>query len=203
MVRKTKEETQRTRDQILKVALSVFAERGYSRASLQVIAEGAGFTRGAVYWHFKNKAELFMALSKDIANESDKLFVNPNGVKCIDELCKILCSYLALLESDKRLGTFYKVAYYQMEWTEDLEEIFEDQRQELRDLYVWIFAIIKKLHRKRLIARHHNPKPTSLCLHSMFNGIIATWIADPTFVSLKSDGTAVITSYLSSLAPLD
>ena len=61
-MRKTKEEAQQTRSNLLNAALNVFYERGVSKASLDEIAKAAGVTRGALYWHFKNKEDLFEAL---------------------------------------------------------------------------------------------------------------------------------------------
>ncbi|MBL4867857.1 MAG: TetR family transcriptional regulator [Pseudomonadales bacterium] len=60
MARKTKAEA--TRQTILTAALEVFASRGVAQASLEEIAREAGVTRGAVYWHFKNKGDVFWAL---------------------------------------------------------------------------------------------------------------------------------------------
>ena len=62
MARKTKEEAQETRNAILDAAELVFQEHGVSHTSLAEIAAAAGVTRGAVYWHFANKADLFDAL---------------------------------------------------------------------------------------------------------------------------------------------
>ncbi|HOB60645.1 MAG TPA: TetR family transcriptional regulator [Candidatus Competibacteraceae bacterium] len=64
MARKTKEEAERTRQQIIHAARQVFHECGVSRTSLEHIAKAAGVTRGAVYWHFANKAELFFAMQE-------------------------------------------------------------------------------------------------------------------------------------------
>ncbi|WP_291742772.1 TetR family transcriptional regulator, partial [Limnobacter sp. UBA1615] len=62
MVRKTKEEAQETRNLILDTAEAVFSEKGVSRTTLNDIAKAADLTRGAIYWHFKNKADLFDAM---------------------------------------------------------------------------------------------------------------------------------------------
>lgn len=51
-----------TRERILDAAEDVFNARGVSRTTLNEIAEAAGVTRGAIYWHFKNKVELFEAM---------------------------------------------------------------------------------------------------------------------------------------------
>jgi AcrR family transcriptional regulator len=56
---------QQTRDVLVEAATEVFARRGYEGASLEEIAETAGFTRGAIYKHFAGKEELFFAVTDD------------------------------------------------------------------------------------------------------------------------------------------
>ena len=56
MVRKTKEEAEQTRKELIQAARRVFHQCGVSRSTLEKIAKAAGVTRGAVYWHFKDKA---------------------------------------------------------------------------------------------------------------------------------------------------
>ena len=62
MVRRTKEDAVATRNSLLDAAEQVFYDKGVSRASLGDIAQAAGATRGAIYWHFKDKADLFNAM---------------------------------------------------------------------------------------------------------------------------------------------
>lgn len=62
MARKTKEEAQATREGILDAALACFHENGVAGTSLAAIGERAGYSRGAVYWHFKNKTEVLEAM---------------------------------------------------------------------------------------------------------------------------------------------
>lgn len=65
-MRKTKEDTQKTRQDILQAAVENFSDKGFFNTSLNDIAKTAGVTRGAVYWHFDNKAEIFDALHADL-----------------------------------------------------------------------------------------------------------------------------------------
>jgi TetR/AcrR family acrAB operon transcriptional repressor len=67
MVRRTKAETEQTRQEIIAAARRVFAERGVSRTTLADIAKEAGVTRGAIYWHFKNKPDLFFAMMEQVS----------------------------------------------------------------------------------------------------------------------------------------
>ena len=62
MVRKTREDALATRDALLTAALQTFRERGVAHTRLSDVAARAGVTRGAIYWHFKDKAELFAAV---------------------------------------------------------------------------------------------------------------------------------------------
>lgn len=63
MSRPTRKERQATtRNRLLEAAARVFCRRGIDQASVDEVAEDAGFTKGAFYSNFKNKEELFLAM---------------------------------------------------------------------------------------------------------------------------------------------
>jgi AcrR family transcriptional regulator len=69
-VRESRAEKQaRTRAELLTTAAKVFARRGYNGASVEEIAEEAGYSHGAVYSNFKGKADLFLAVFEDYTAE--------------------------------------------------------------------------------------------------------------------------------------
>ena len=53
------------RDELLTAALRVFARRGYREAGVEEIAAEAGYSKGALYWHFSGKEELFLTLVEE------------------------------------------------------------------------------------------------------------------------------------------
>src|SRR4051812_10238885 len=53
------------RDELLAAALRVFAARGYQEAGVNEIARAAGYSKGALYWHFSGKEELLQALLEE------------------------------------------------------------------------------------------------------------------------------------------
>jgi AcrR family transcriptional regulator len=53
------------REELLSAAADVFAERGFHDASIDEVAERAGYSKGAVYWHFASKDDLFLALVEE------------------------------------------------------------------------------------------------------------------------------------------
>lgn len=73
--RLTREESRRqTRDRLLTAAAKVFAKQGFNGASVEDIAEAAGYSKGAVYSNFDSKEDLFLALiDQCLAVEIEKL----------------------------------------------------------------------------------------------------------------------------------
>jgi TetR/AcrR family acrAB operon transcriptional repressor len=66
-MRRSREESAKTRQRILRMARGVFAKRGVSQTTMEHIATAAGVTRGAIYGHFKNKNDLFFSMREQLA----------------------------------------------------------------------------------------------------------------------------------------
>ena len=84
MARKTREESENTKVLILKSALDCFYEKGFSRTTFEDIALRIHLTKGAVYWHFKNKAELLAELIRQrVAKDREEIgsqYISPHSV---------------------------------------------------------------------------------------------------------------------------
>jgi AcrR family transcriptional regulator len=63
--RAARAEGREARDELLTAALRVFARRGYRQAGVDEIAAEAGYSKGALYWHFSGKEELLVALLEE------------------------------------------------------------------------------------------------------------------------------------------
>src|ERR1700724_1085908 len=63
--RAARAEGREARDELLTAALRVFARRGYRQAGVDEIAAEAGYSKGALYWHFSGKEELLQALVEE------------------------------------------------------------------------------------------------------------------------------------------
>ncbi len=103
MARKTKAEAEQTRQKIIAAARSVFHSEGVSRTSLEKIAQVAGVTRGAVYWHFANKASLFFAMREEAKMALNRAETHLDALDAADPLAAIECSLLeffAVLKND-------------------------------------------------------------------------------------------------------
>lgn len=119
MVRKCKDDAEKTRQAILESALDVFSEKGYAKATFDEIAARAGFTKGAVYWYFRNKADLLSALIVEYLQRkrTEILPKLPQG-NTLDDLLDYFVIWAGVGKEDIRFAKFNRFVLCQMEWSE-------------------------------------------------------------------------------------
>lgn len=119
MARKCKEDAEKTRQAVLESALDVFSDKGYAKATFDEIAARAGFTKGAVYWYFRNKADLVAALIIEYT-ESKRLEILPRLPKgnTLDDLLEYFIVWADAAKKDLRFSRFQRFVMCQMEWSE-------------------------------------------------------------------------------------
>ncbi|QNP50332.1 TetR family transcriptional regulator [Diaphorobacter aerolatus] len=126
MARRTKAEADETRTRLLDAAEEVFFEKGVSRTSLGDIAQRAGATRGAVYWHFKDKVDLFSSMLNRVCMPFDELCDDLYGD--MPPLVRIRESIRNVFENvtlDERRRKIFDTAMFKMEYVGELEDMRE------------------------------------------------------------------------------
>src|SRR4030081_3555424 len=128
MARRTKEEALETRSRLLDAAEEVFHERGVAHASLEDIAVEAEVTRGAIYWHFKDKAELFDAMMQRVVLPVDDMLESAAGCAMNDPLPLLRRATLDVLlrtARDARTQRIFDIAYHKCEYVGDATGVRE------------------------------------------------------------------------------
>ncbi len=116
MARKTKEDAEQTRQAILDSALQTFYEKGFSRTTFDEIARRINLTKGAVYWHFRNKTDLISAIIVQKITSQRKLY--PQGMPTtIEELRQAVVCRANIIEKDVDFKRFLFFMVYRMEWS--------------------------------------------------------------------------------------
>ena len=114
MARRTRQEALETRSRILDAAERVFHEKGVANGSLEEIAATAEVTRGAIYWHFKDKAELFDAMMQRVVLPAEDLLEQAGeDVKSdpLELLRRATVSVLMRTARDERTQRIFEIAY--------------------------------------------------------------------------------------------
>lgn len=130
MVRKTREEAENTRREILKAALEVFYQKGYSRTTFDEIAARINLTKGAVYWHFKNKPDLLVELIKEQFFQKQMTCYNADNWL---SLRNAMVDSAKRIHEDMEYRKFLFFVMFQMEWSEAMVNKVGDSIRGIRD----------------------------------------------------------------------
>lgn len=202
MVKKTKEEALETRNMLLDTAEQVFNEKGVSGTTLADIACAAGMTRGAIYWHFKNKADLFDAMCDRVrlpleamtAANADANVSDPLG-----ELRKTLDYLFIKVSTDIHHHRVFDILFNKCEFVEQLGPIMDRDarvRKLFRERFEQVFANAIRLGQL--------PADTNVSLAvnaylAFTKGILRNWLLEPHSFDLYRDGMRMVDGYFDML----
>ena len=154
MARKTKEEALVTRAQIIDAARRVFHTEGVNRSTLDKVAKAAGVTRGAVYWHFANKAELFLAVKQTYMSEFELLQAQlRDDTKPLDAIAHYLQALFAVLLDNQEARETFEIILLRCEYVEDFHEVLQVITEPCTDI------VAAYAHLYRTAAANHELKP--------------------------------------------
>jgi len=202
MARRTKEEAQATRTQLLDTAEIVFREKGVSRTTLADIANSAGVTRGAIYWHFENKADLFLAMCDRATLPLEIMFDSIAAPDLADPLAKLREGCIEVLrqaEQDQRCRRVFEILNFKCEFVDDLAPTML-RRKECR---LSAKAIIEQ-NLTLAIDRGQIPAATdvhraAIGLFSYIDGLIINWSMEADSYSLAEQAGELIDIFLDGL----
>ena len=125
MARRTKEESARTRERLIAAAREAFERHGYAGATLEQIARTAGLTRGALYFHFPDKAALLRAMREQV----DLPLIDRVGLELpaeagVDALAAIERFMLAVVTAIEQCETIrgtLQILFFHCEYVDALE----------------------------------------------------------------------------------
>ena len=202
MARRTKSEALATHHQLLDAAERVFAEKGVSRTSLQDIAQAAGVTRGAIYWHFTNKADLFNAMMARITLPMEQALQQIGHDARQDPLVELQHSLLAAMHKiacDERTRLVFEVATLKVEYVDELLAVKARHVQTHADGMREIQRSLQEAAARRHQALDVAPEVAAQGLQALVVGLIHTWLLAPQSFELVAVAEVVMGSYLAGL----
>ncbi len=204
MARKTKEDAEKTRKNILDAALSVFSKKGYMRSTLNDIALSAGVTRGAIYWHFKDKVDLLEALWEDIdrCHKTSNEDMVREVFHSLDELRDNILEWFHDIENNPRLNTYYKFMAYKIEYHEELEPVLAHQREEKRLMMKSLEEDFLQLQKSNHMRSDIDPGHAALMTFAFVRGLMEHWLFDRTAFSMKETAPVLLDNFFTSLRAL-
>ncbi|SHE97779.1 transcriptional regulator, TetR family [Kaistia soli DSM 19436] len=143
MARLSREESRvRTREMLLASAARAFARAGYSGASVDDIAEDAGFSKGAFYSNFASKEAIFLALL-EVRKQSEIMAVRAMIAEVdSDKLMETLTTWLDALHGDRDFALLAAELELQARRSESLAAGYEALQKRFSDELVAFIAVV-------------------------------------------------------------
>ncbi|MNF30419.1 HTH-type transcriptional regulator TtgR [compost metagenome] len=202
MARRTKEEAEETRVQILDATERVFHEKGVSRASLAEIAAAAGVSRGAIYWHFENKTDLFQAMLERIRMPIEELARASESEDEPDPLGRmhqLLVGLLKRVELDPQSRRIHEILRHKVEYTEELGDLRQKMQDLSADCDLRIAKALRNAVNRGQLPADLDCRRAAISLHAYMEGLQTNWLLVPAGFSLAEEAENLVNSVMDML----
>lgn len=201
MVRKTKEDAAITRQKIIHAAREIFLLKGVSRTSLEHIATQAGVTRGAVYWHFKNKAELFYAMREQvflplIDRMDDALVSEHADADPLSRIQQFLETTIQILNDDIETRQIYEVMMSKCEYVDEFSDVLQDILNNCNSIVEKLEHAYDQANIMQLILPQMSAKDLAADTHLFFSGLLHMWVKDADGTLFRNQAQSLIRNHI-------
>lgn len=196
MARRTKEEALETRERLLESALHIMSEKPFSSVSMDEIAKKIGLSKGAVYWHFKNKGDIVVNLMAGLcAQAKNELCADSLKLETPED---IRLYFKNKLRKTAQSGCFKKMNMLmrrRWEWPEDVcKKVIEIALDGMEQERLMVENALLKLQREAHIKEDVSARELSRLITTIFRGLafvqvsglcssnLAAHIADTDFI---------------------
>ena len=202
MARRTKDEAEKTRIAILDAAEKVFYKCGVACTSLEEIAKVAKVTRGAVYWHFKDKIEVCVAMTKRVFMPYEDVLEQLAahiGDNPLNELRNTCCESLRRMETDKRRKRVVSILMFRCEYVAKMSAVMKRRNQCKDRMLQHSLTLLTHAEQLGQLSSRWTPRTAAMGLQAMMTGLIMGSLEGRKGFDLSESGIACLDAFFNSL----
>ena len=190
-MRRTKAEAAATRDSIINAAEHLFLNQGVSQTTLAQIAKYAGVTRGAIYFHFTDKTEIFRAIIQKIRFPQESLIEEAqkdDSINPLDILQKSAINAFKQFSQDEQQQRVVTIITQRCEYVGAFSEMVERLRQaqdSMLDLFIRLLHVAKD---RNMLNSDFSPENAARMLVAIVGGLISEWLHSSKAFDLQKIG---------------
>lgn len=202
-MRRTKEDAAVTRENILDAAMTVFSAKGFAATTLDDIAREAKVTRGAIYWHFAGKAELYNAL---VEERFTKAFAGLAQVLAqpgtpLQKFRRMLIWQMKLVEEDPDYRAVQELTLMKTSVTPELAEGIAKKSRRLEQIIEQLSALLAEAAAAGELRAGVDTRNAALAALGLSSGLTSLWLLNPTLFSIRQQAAALVDYLLDGLRP--
>lgn len=201
-MRRTKEESEKTREDLLNAAVRIFSEKGVARSTLDEIAKAAGVTRGAVYWHFENKTQIFEALRERLHRPFVDMILedlekdHPEPMRQLRDLC---IQIMLDIEKDEQKQQNLILFLMKSDYSGDLAPYKDKHREKKAESMRLFKRYIEKAKKAGKLNTQADPELLTQCISCFMKGILFEYLDNPEGFDIENKAPKLITLFFSNL----
>ncbi|MGD2155592.1 MAG: TetR family transcriptional regulator [Anaerolineales bacterium] len=197
-MRRTKEEAEVTKQNLLAAGLEVFSRKGYKATRVEDIVRQANVTTGALYHHFGGKSELYTTLiekSSARANQLVQQIVEEGGTPA-NVLRRLLVRSFEFGEEDEEYRAVIELSLKETANSPELSKISKQILESRRMLAQFFENLIREGIAVGEFNPDTSPEDAALTLVGFMNGMGFIWVQDPDFFSIKDRAESLVETFL-------
>jgi len=191
-----------TREALLDAALHVFRERGVARTTLAEIAAAAGVTRGAVYWHFRDKTDIFTAMCDRVQLPMEATLAQAGESRHDDPLAAlrdVALSALEQLATDPGVQAVFDVIFHKCEFAAEFAAVAARQQTTDCDCNLNVERLMKQAVAKRQLPRDTDTRLAARSMNAFMVGVMHQWVQQPDAYDLERAAAQMIDLFIAGL----
>lgn len=199
MVRKTKAAAEATRLEIIDSARAVFHRFGVARTSLEKVAQDAGVTRGAIYWHFSNKAALFYAVRERCLDELDpveRLLLSPEFDNPLDAIEASLLAFIDVLEQKTKVRETFEIMSLRCEYVDEFADVLVEINKPCHNFLAKLVGVYHRAAEKGVLRASLDPQAMAYDTVTFTTGLFRNWLAAAPGDEFRARAKALVRSHV-------
>jgi len=160
---------QKSRENIEKIALELFAIKGYHATSISQIAEKAGISKGLLYNYYKSKEHLLDSVIMKVYDEIMRIVQMSENLPAEKQIEQMIIQTIDHLKKNITFWKLYLFLVHQSDVHQKLSELYEKMRD---DYLGYVVKLFQEMGSK-------NPTMEALMLGTMFDGIGLNYVTAP------------------------
>ena len=203
MARRTKEDAEKTRKTILVAALDIISTKGLANTSLDQIAHQAGVTRGAIYWHFKNKTELFSVILDEWLKPTYELSQKwlEQEDPSLNNLKTYMIKWLSQIEKQPELTKLFDILFFKVELIGDIKTLIDQANDKADQDVLALTMYLGTLKSQKVFHTDTDITLLAVSLSSFLMGLAQNWLARPNAYSLEKNAQTLVEQFFKGYLP--
>jgi TetR/AcrR family transcriptional regulator, acrAB operon repressor len=199
-MRRTKEEAEQTRRRIMSAALPVFDERGIAHTTMEHIAEAAGVTRGAIYWHFADKQALLRAIRQDVSlplvDRADFTLLSDRQSEPLKRIERFLLDIITAVDQDARTRIACSVMSFKCEYVGELEGELDDYVRQIERTRKNLTQVYVEARERKQLRAGLKPEIAALETIAFLTGVIRLVLLDRHGTNVSRKVRALVAAHI-------